>query len=136
MPCENRVRKLSSIFGRINTQWNEDQLRNRLDLTINDRVADWYIHFETCRHAVVEVKCRRKIENALNQLENTIRKLLEKGYPVNIAIIITEGIDPFEKRKYIIVNNVLYEKRGKSKKEVKFRINNRVIPVHVYYIRN
>lgn len=98
---------------------DDENLRNLMRSTMS---ADCYVHFSgrlLCRYAVVEVKLGRsvRLSKALKQLEETVKFLVSKGKRVDRVIIYMVGsIAALEGRRYEIVNNILFFKKGGKRK--------------------
>lgn len=82
-------------------QYDLDEESDLLGLGLNPdidvKVADKYVHYRNCKHAVVEFKSST-LRKAIMQLEVTVKRLLSVGKKVELAIIVMNRLSRWEKR--------------------------------------
>jgi hypothetical protein len=61
------------------------------------KIADNYAHYQHCKHAVIESKSNT-LRNAIEQLESTMKQLLEAGRKVDLPIIVANRLNRWEKQ--------------------------------------
>lgn len=103
-------------FDKVDKIWDEDKLREKLEIPAEEKVADYYYHYAVCTWAVLEAKSS-KIGSALRQLETTVDKLMKKGHRVDMVIIVLDKLSTLEKKRFLREEGSfrLFEKRGKIK---------------------
>ena len=112
--CENL--RLDDTYTVIH---NDIDLKNLMSSAMS---ADCYVHFTgrlSCRYAVIEVKIGRsvRLSKALKQLEETVKFLINKGKRIDRVIIYMIGsIAALERRRYEVINNILFFKRSGKRK--------------------
>lgn len=79
---------------------DEGQL-NELGLNIKSdlKIADRYVHYQNCEHAVVELKSS-SLHKAIEQIEATVERLINAGKPVNYAIVVIDRLNRYEQRLF------------------------------------
>ena len=103
-------------FDDVNELWDEDTIRNKLNLPSDCKTADYYYHYKRCTWVVLEAK-GSKIGTALSQLESTVKELRRQKYRVDRVIIVLDEMSIVEKKKFERGRDfILYEKRGSTRK--------------------
>lgn len=82
-----------------------DLVRLGLDPKDKGKISDRYVHYNSCKHVVIEGK-GTTVRKAIEQIERTTDRLLNKGHKVDFAIIIMKRLNHIEQRKF---------KRGRDK---------------------
>jgi hypothetical protein len=106
---------------------------SELGLTANTelKIADRYVHYKNCDHAVVELKSS-SLHKAVEQIEATVERLMKVGKKVDFAIIVTKKVNRFERRKFqrnkdkILVN-------PETNKPYQVRIGGKALNILLYY---
>jgi hypothetical protein len=70
-----------------------------LDPKDKGKISDRYVHYSSCKHAVIEGK-GTTVHKAIEQIERTMNRLLNKGHKVDFAIIIMKRLNHSEQRKF------------------------------------
>jgi hypothetical protein len=94
------------------------------------QLADHYDHYPDCKWAVIEYKSR-SLRNCIEQLQETTEKILDTQKNVDMAIVVSKGINKSEKHIFRKKGNLLYYKL--TKKPVKVRIGASNVEVQIYY---
>jgi hypothetical protein len=77
----------------------------------DEPLADFYIHYTSCKHIVIEEGKRNKpVGKIIEQIDNTVKILRQKGHPVDFIALVTDGLTAYDKRNYECRKNVLYKK--------------------------
>ena len=95
----------------------------------HEPIADEYDHYPHCKWAIVEYKSC-SLKNAVEQLENTAKQLIEANRHVDHAIIILEKFDGKERDLYKKNGNTLIIKNKRVPASI--RLNDKSIIVKVY----
>jgi len=121
--CTTRINDILPIIGdNVDYQeadsYNCTDIYERLDISREESLADFYIHYTTCKRIIIEEgKKNKTIEKATYQIENTMKILKEKGLGVNYIAIVYDQMTKFDSRNYSCrPDNTLWLKLvGKSK---------------------
>lgn len=85
------------------TQYNlddEDDLKKlKLNPTDDGRISDRYVHYQNCKHAVIESK-GTTVHKAIEQIESTVKHLLSVGNKVDFTILIMKRLSHSEQRSF------------------------------------
>jgi len=89
---------------RVDKQYDLDNESHVLELGLNPKadlkIADKYVHYQHCKHAVIELKSSSTIHKGIEQIETTIERLLKVKRPVDYAILVVKKINTYERRFY------------------------------------
>ncbi|MGB9960577.1 MAG: hypothetical protein ACPLKQ_08725 [Candidatus Bathyarchaeales archaeon] len=79
---------------------NEAQL-NELGLNTkhDSKIADKYVHYQNCKHAVIELKSS-SLHKAIEQVEATVERLIHVGKTVDYIIVVMDGLNRYERRLF------------------------------------
>ena len=117
----------------IEERFNLDERSNWSKLQVKFRehepIADEYDHYPHCKWVVIEYKSC-SLKNAVEQIENTIKQLIDANQKVDHAVIVLDKFDGKERDLYRKVDNILLLKH--TRKPVSIRISNQEILVNVY----
>jgi hypothetical protein len=105
-------RDFPHIYGSADEIYDEEKLRGMLNLNDEETCADYYGHYKNCCWVVIECKSTRHLMNAIKQLEATVRKLLNKGKPLDKVILVANSFG--KERNIVRKNNVLCRKIGNN----------------------
>lgn len=79
---------------------NEDDLKKLgINPRDNERISDRYVHYQNCKHAVVESK-GTTVHKAIEQIESTVKRLLNTGNKVDFAMLIMKRLSHSEQRSF------------------------------------
>jgi hypothetical protein len=77
----------------------EDLVKLGLDPRDKGKISDRYVHYSSCKHAVIEGK-GTTLRKAIEQIERTTERLLTKGHKVDFGIIIMKRLNHVEQRRF------------------------------------
>jgi hypothetical protein len=90
------------IYGKPDKWYDEDMMKQQLGLS-DGRISDFYCHFPRGdKWAVQEWKGANHVMDALEQMENTIRQLVEGQHRVHEGEIIMPKLSPSEAKIYAV----------------------------------
>jgi hypothetical protein len=79
---------------------NEDDLKKlKIDPKDEGKISDRYVHYQNCKHAVIESK-GSTAHKAIEQIESTVKRLLSAGNKVDFAILIMKRLSRTEQRSF------------------------------------
>jgi hypothetical protein len=104
------------IYGHADKIYDEDELREMLNLKDDEPCVDYYGHYKNCIWAVIECKSKH-LRNAFEQLESTVKRLRENQKTVDKIILVA---DTFGKEyRFKRRGKELYQKRGNNIRPLK-----------------
>ncbi len=73
----------------------------KLGLDPNDKgkISDRYVHYKNCKHAVIESK-GTTVHKAIEQIEETIKRLIKANRKVDLPILIMKRLNHSEQRNF------------------------------------
>jgi hypothetical protein len=101
-----------------------------LDPKEASKIADFYYHYPKCPHAIGEFKSS-SLRKAVKQLEETAKRLIRIGKPVDFTFIEAKKMNHSESRIYVRKDNRLFDRvRGKA---CQIPVAGRFIDIFLYY---
>jgi len=98
------MRKVAPIINgkRVDKQYDLDKEEDLLELGLNPnadlKIADKYAHYQNCKHAVIEFGST--LHKAVEQVESTVKQLLDVGKKIDFLFIIVNRLNTWEKRTF------------------------------------
>jgi len=111
---------------------DDNSVMDKLQLNQNSRlkIADNYNHYPKCDWAVMEYKSR-SLKDCVKQLEVTAERLKKVGRDVDLAIVVSNGMNSAEKHLFRKRKNILYSKI--TKKPIQIKTKSNPVIVQIYY---
>ena len=121
------------IDGKTDVEYdlNDPQQRDALGIAHDGKHADGYCHFTNCNWMVEERKGANHVAVALEQLESTVRQLLESKRKVTSTIIRMNKLSRSEQRRFFVDPRSHNLRTSKTAKDI--RIPGVETPVKVIY---
>lgn len=112
---------------------NDSDLRKlNFNPNSNLKIADRYVHYENCKHAIVEFK-GSTLRKAIEQLQSTAQQLIKISKKIDFVIIVADGLNRFEKQKfkrratdYTLLDPI-------TKLPLQIRVNSMGLPIRLFY---
>ncbi len=128
--CSSRIYDILPVIDD-NFEYDENRaydcntLYEMLNVPKDTSLADFYVHYTSCRHIVIEEgKKNKTIEKATDQIKNTIKLLRERKMPVDFIALVSDQLTIYDRRNYECNNNFLL-----------IRVIGRVRPVEIEGIK-
>jgi len=96
------------------------------------KIADEYDHYPNCKYAVIEHKSK-SLKDSVAQLEDTTKQLIDKGKPVDFAIIVADRINRTESQIYKAEKGSHRLLNKLSKSPIQIRAKNKLIDILIFY---
>ena len=107
----------------------------KLDPKSHLKLADHYCHYPKCDWAVIEYKSR-SLKDCVKQLEITAKRLANVGKKVDIAIVISNGMNKAEKHLFRKRKHTLFSKITRTPIHIKTEpiIHNKALKFNNLYL--
>lgn len=98
------MRKKAPIIGgkEPDRQYDLDKESDMLELGLNPKadlkIADKYVHYQNCKHAIIEFGST--LRKAVEQLESTTKRLTTLGRKVDILIAVVGRLNKWEQKTF------------------------------------
>ena len=128
--CSSRIYDILPVIDD-NSEYDENEaydcntLHEKLQVPKDYSLADFYIHYSSCKYIVIEEgKKNKTVEKATDQIKNTIKLLREKNMPIDFIALVSDQLTTYDRKNYVCNNNFLL-----------IRVIGRVRPVEIEGIR-
>jgi hypothetical protein len=104
-----------------------------LDPNADLKIADSYDHYQHCKDAVIEYGST--LHKAIEQVESTIKRLLDKGKKVDLLIIVVKRLSRFEQRLFKRKPRDYILRERKSDRPRLIKVDSKAWTIFLFYSR-